>query len=914
MFSIIKRNKLITAILLFFVILYGVSKVVHFNQYRSFIEEQLTTEDLEFKINGNIEFEIFPMPHLELNDVVVSYKDETIVSADKIRKGGLNPFKHEVQNLTIVNATLNYSILNQYIESSDQQQNVKLLTKLKLKNVDVLLGAGGKINNVKGVIDYTGKKFIADFDAIYKRVPLQFQLKLANITPEMASKDVTFKIKSDDFTVNFVGEGFDLFSKNNFDGKLKTEFQNFTFLTTLFNLDIEELSYIDNENLNFSADFKYVDFITLDNILIDSANIKNLKSSINITPNLRNVIDISVDSIDMDGLFGTERSEVMRNSFLSLLSNFNRTIPDTEVDFSAEIKNIKINNQNVTDFTLYADLVNGIITVSELSMIMPGDTATKVIGIISHNDIRPIFEGELNFASNKFNEFLTWIGNENEQYTKLGNDLLFKSEVIIIPHRMILSDIKGVLDNKTFQGKYYLKDSNVRGVNLNLAMKISELPLETFGFSSKLEQKLIDLAIAENDKSGEYYSKITQDFLSLRKLRGIYDIDLEVGKLTIADHELKDFRFDARIFSGTFDIKSILVKDDKSDFNMFARITIPRIRPQINFGIEGAKFDKSTIDAIFPKYSQTLTKARAKAKLLEQQTAARGLNAERFATFPDLNLFGMSHLDGAISFDIKELTWGEIELKDVKSKADMKNSVLHLHKLGAKQGRGEITLNGNLVLITVIPNASLNFSFNNISPSFPIYIVTGAEGLVEGYFSIVGSIVTSGVTFREWGRKLAGKAQFAGKKIDYNGFDIAKITEIPDLGISYEGKLQRLDYYQKYGTSNFDDVKGKISLESGIATISEGTFTTSRSNGIFVGNYDILSGQLVSKSRFNFFSRSSNIPISIDISTSGVFANRQTVFDNTKMIEFITARSSANRQNQNERSGTADSLLNSRLR
>lgn len=929
MLSLIKRNKVLFLFLIIFTVLYSVTQFVHFNRYKSLIEGQFVDSDLQINIEGNIEFELFPLPHLELNKVFLRYDDKTLLSAGNINKGGLNPFNGKLNNLTIVGAQVQYPILNSYIKNVNDNGDIKsdnaFLEHLKFKNIKLVLSKDYHLESTTGIVVYEGDVFNLKLAGLLDSIPLDVDISIDNIDPNTNKGAMNASITADAFNLGFEGSVESLFSKNSkFSGKISGRLDNLALFTSIFDIPMQNAAYLENEQLEFLADFNYDERVSLDNIAVNSLNIKNLRSSINFSEAEGRLVLFEVDNIDLDGMFGDEKMNVVQNLFFKSLEYFNREIPKSRAKFTSKIHSITSNGKEIKDFEIEANVEDEIVTVSKFDASFPGGGVLKVDGVITHNDIRPLFQGEMNFVSNEFETLLKWLGGDmsDDSPQMFGKDLILKSEVIIVPHRLILNGIKGVLDEKLIQGKYYLKENRGGNFSLDAEFKISKLDLDKANLPSKLRSLLIDLAIADNDKGGEYFARITKDFLGLRRLRGSYDLDLEFGNLRFNAYDFEDFRASLRVAPGVVDVKSIAIKDEYSDFATSIRFTVPRIKPEVNFEINGKRFDKRTLDKIFPKYTDLINDAKAKLngisdiKSASAQDIAEAIDIQKsslpsIAVFPDLNSFGLTHIDCMIKGQVDELVWNGIELEEVTLDGYVKNAVFYLNELAAVQGNGNISLNGNLVLITQIPSTLLNFAFNNVSPSLPLYITTGEQDLVNGYFSVVGTLATSGVTSRDWGNKLTGKAQFAGKKIEYQGFDVIKIVEIPDLNVSYDEKIKRINYYQNYGSSIFDDVSGKVSVESGIATLSDGIFKNSRVNGIFVANYNIPNRELVAKSRFNFFSLSSNIPISVDISSSGRFKDRATTFNNTSLIEFITAR--ANFDNAGG-AGNNNSLLNSRLR
>jgi hypothetical protein len=147
--AVIKRNKFLAGFFALIIAFFALSKVVNFNEFKSLLSKEFNNNALSINVNGDINFELFPLPHLEFNNVVIKYDDTILINADKINKGGLNPFSTSISNLEIESGIFDLTLLEQYI-STQKTQGMALLKNLSFKEVEMKLSRTNKLDNAHG--------------------------------------------------------------------------------------------------------------------------------------------------------------------------------------------------------------------------------------------------------------------------------------------------------------------------------------------------------------------------------------------------------------------------------------------------------------------------------------------------------------------------------------------------------------------------------------------------------------------------------------------------------------------------------------------------------------------------------------------------------------------------------------------
>lgn len=86
--------------------------------------------------------------------------------------------------------------------------------------------------------------------------------------------------------------------------------------------------------------------------------------------------------------------------------------PSLPFDLLADIKSVRTqyNGQAVKNFETSFDVIENIITVNNISAVLPGDTSVKLKGSISAYEDKPFYNMDFSFQSNDFLKTLNWAG------------------------------------------------------------------------------------------------------------------------------------------------------------------------------------------------------------------------------------------------------------------------------------------------------------------------------------------------------------------------------------------------------------------------------------------------------------------------------------------------------------------------
>ncbi len=890
-------------LLLILIIVGGISLTyANINNIKEQFEHRFESYGLTVEVLGKVRIGFFPWPHLNFTNVIINDNEKNILRARSIRFGySLNPIDISKKSFVMRQAEINVDNLFNFLSTVQNEILEKDDYKITTLDSKLIIGPRNELLDVKAKLMASGNAVSIVMDSNYKNVFSNLEIKYKK---QSEQNNITARLKSNDFNIDFRGESVSLFEKNKFivSGEIITKFSDFNFLTSWFDLDKNMVQKIKGEDFNLKAKLELGDILSLTDIEVKSKSIDSLQGNIKFLSSANNEIEFTGKKVDIDGFIGKDGVGELQSLLQTLLQNFNFEIPKRSIRFNLDLGQLIFRKQNVNNFKLSANVENNTISIDGISMDLPGDSSMEVQGFIKHNNIRPKFDGEVVLISNDFDQLCRWLGMEGE----IGKKMILKSNLSIIPHRLRLFDTKAGLDHYLFAGHSYIKQTRRSdGFSVYSNYSINGIDLDKYKLGESIQHYLVELAEADIDKSGEKFFTNVNDFKFLRKLTGTYELNLSVPSVLLNGYTYNNLYLNLRLSQGNLDLQNISFESKYLDLEGYVRISVPRIKPNVNSAFRIKRFNEVYFKEAGWDYNALVSNAKEN---LKQEKGSEVVVAE-------FNVFGLGNFEGNIIINADEFSWGSIDLENLKLTLVISAGVINVVDGTASfASGGDVDINGNIVLLSVIPSVNVNYAFNNINPASILYIIVDEKDYMTGYLSMSGAFSTSGINYQEWLRNLSGRGSFIGKKMYINGFDIAEMVRVPEVNLSYSDKLKRLEYYEHNSKSYLENLSGDFTINSGIVNISNVSFDNSRVSGVFVGNYSIFERAINSRAKFSFFPIGSSITVSTDISSSGKFSERKTVVDNKELKDYLAAVEERKLQESRIDSQKAQSLLRSRRR
>lgn len=902
--------------------------LINKTKYLAELNDKIIAEQITMVVNGPVSLKLFPWPHINLNNVSLSYQEGTFIEAAQM-DFYLKLFKRDTADVRLINAELKHDMLHKFSRERGQSYanfSVKLVDSIIVQN-------NAKFEKINGIIDFNPQdRVMVDIKGLFAGKNLGFYLLISELGKQNKPQEIKGSYNLTGATLEFKGTGQNILTDPKVAGSIKLSLSP----DKMFGAK-------NNKNIVFNSNFNFDKELVLDNINVNSPHIKGFegkisfkeKASVDAEKTSNTVSDIFFDfhiqDINLDEIFGQINIvEDLEKLLRYTLHNFSKTFYLDNCNITFKVDNSVIQQEQFKDIAFIAHGKSGQINIDKLEFSLPyTNSFVSLAGAISHNHIRPKFYGNIAISSQNVKQLLTWLGYAKFAEVLVSNQedskLLAKSNLSIIPHRIIFSDIKAILGNYVISGRSYIKNNDDESFRIHSSLKVNEISLDKYKVGDKLQDLLINLAIADLDKSGNYFFTLTDNFRWLRTIKGFYNIDLSVGSLTLNNYSYNNSSVNCQISPGVFNIKDFALNSEYAKLKGHMNLTIPEVKPQLNAEVNASMFDKKFFEVAIPPYETTINKAYAQMNQIKQE-AGKGAKKENKSSKkeeksespptpnavnalelknaivamqdnpqPSLNLLGLHNTEGTITINADKLVWGQYNLQNLHTHFSINNGLLHMTDFNASLNDGRVSMNGSMSLLAPIPALKISFNLANIDPGYITSLVLDEKELLEGYFSIAGQLETSGITYSNWLKNLSGRVTFIGKKIGYKGFDIlgaVKTSALPN-DVAYEQKLALLQKSENAGVSYFDNLNGEINILGGVATISNVTMDNIRVSGAFAALYDLNTKIINARAKFSFYPPNHSVFITIPLTSTGNFKNRATAFDNSEMEKFFAQGLSA---------------------
>lgn len=218
--------------------------------------------------------------------------------------------------------------------------------------------------------------------------------------------------------------------------------------------------------------------------------------------------------VDMAFNFTDFNLDPVAYTFKNLLAKYNNPEaiyqPNLPFDVLADVKSVRTqyNGQAVKNFEASFDLIENIITVNNVSAILPGDTSIKLKGSLSSFEERPFYNFDGSFSSVDFLKALNWAGISPQvsvasTYKKANGSLKISGtldKVQISPFAITIdkSSLSGEAGIKLGDRKDMMLVLNADSVNFD--NYISALPVEEKEktFASRMQYRFAQLGVLNN--------------------------------------------------------------------------------------------------------------------------------------------------------------------------------------------------------------------------------------------------------------------------------------------------------------------------------------------------------------------------------------------------------------------------------
>jgi hypothetical protein len=896
----------------FFVFIALIAFVVSFiplNESKTRLIAMANQTGFELDVKGRVYLNLLPLPYLQVKKVELKEKGKTLLEADAIivPLGISNIFSGSISfsHLKFDNPLI-YDTYLIHNFSQIRKSKEKFLEKLSIKNGKVpnLL-----IENINGYANFSQENTSGRFSFNLANDNINAKFNIFN-KDSSASPSLITASSRNGMKLDLQLDAKRTSNIAQLEGELNVFFPDLNLLNTLLSqLSVDGKVYnIKDNNLQAKGMFNYSDYqIKLNNLSLSSNNIDNAK--INAVIGLNEFVDTDINiAINNLNILEFIPAESRENSFqfaqkiiTKLLAPPDFLVPESlSANIIVDISKINLPSTSINKFKVIGDIWSRNVYLNELSFELTENSKFSLNGILSHNDIRPKFEGSLSFNSSAPAELDKLTSTKQIKFSNFEK-IYLATDIILIPNKITFSAVNIKTGKTDVNGDIFLLREPNGVITINPSLKGNGIDLDDFNAKHYVEQAIYSFYRTDGDKSGKEHFNAVNDYKWLRNFSLYFNwmSDLEFNNLIYNQHKFSKINIQNKISRGIFEITKLDLKSDLIDMqNGSFQLLLQSFRPKVNLNANIQYFNNKILELLPSNASLKATLLRDLNKQVAQQQENNANNEEvtetnKAVNIQDFNFFSINNYDGNIEISADKIVLANDEVTDLKTNINISNGNIIFQKLEGGIYEGKFSFVGVVAIMSIVPNAAFDFSFENMNPEPLFRHVTKVPERITGYVNIRGRTEAIGNSWREFSSKMSTTAEFAGKKIIITGFDMGEVVNAADAQLNMQNKLDNLQYYSINGSSFFSDIKGAFSLQNGLLKINNMQLSNNRVQGAFSVNYDIFSRAASGIAQFSFIPIKQKITLSNTYSLTGTVDNLGVSVNNDAIINYIKATTSS---------------------
>ena len=794
---------------------FGALSLVNYNSVASNFTSRLGIANENI---GKIKINKFPIPYLAIESI----KEDGKVDLEEVKVyfsfWSLIKFSPQISKLEILDAKIyaDSKMLNIY----NNEELIDKFFKYKLQNINLNITNLNIINKQ----DYSILNFS---NCSLKKEHLSSNYIFKTTSNELGT--ISGSINKSENIVNF---SFDIDNKDyNFklsqvykDSKLDSgngEYNIKNLALAMYNI-LPDLSHILNKlnqtdvvNVKFNI-LNSEDAVELKDIVVESPFITG-GGAINIAKNdtTTGTVNLNFSKIDLNSIVSSNAPV----TFNTAPSNIRFIFADKLLKINIVIDEVILSNNNTLEkVTFTSSLSKGTLKIDECLGSIKPDGEFKLLGNVTQNSIRSMFDGQIYLKHNDFNSLLNILGFADIT-VKDSIPFTLSSELKLTLIDLFFKDLSLKTDNLSLSGNFSGKFI-AQTPHLNATLSISSLDLTKNSYPVISPFIEFVQGLTKDMKSLDYPSK----FIPIRTNPYTINLDILVDGVKYNDQIFDKMNLLAKISPANIKISNLDFKTNNSYLSTSWNLDASSVLPSLTVEIKDGSLNT---DLLSP------------AKLLDLRNKL-------------VNDYSLDKVTLQIYGNLSSLSQNEndLVLKNIKFYAVNNNNLLQFNNIEADLLGGKLQGSGNILLDPY----SLNFVYalNTIDLDKASALLPKIFAASEGEISISGSFSTNGNTLQNQLYNLTSKLQFAINVITVNNFNIDSfIQKINNYDYNASNLDKDINSAITTGQQRITGVSGNIDLQKGIALLKDINFVTQYSTGaasfaVNIYNFDMDSSNVLS--------------------------------------------------------------------
>jgi hypothetical protein len=893
--------------MIFIALLVAAPLLIDAEKYRGqFLAYIKTSTGLEPAIDGKMELVLFPFPALTANNIyiynTIEASTSNIIHVESV-KATFNIFSAIAGDIKIKKLKFIRPVF-EFEEFRSGKRNWDVLLdslakreKLSFKNlpyeVSIVNGTFSYTRELKKrSIDYVNLEFSADSSS----GPFSIEGSLSSYENILSFKGgidgfvegakVNLQMNTGVAEANFIG----IFKDGDvprIEGDVELNSNNIVDIMLLFFEKNSKMTQItSNEVFKLSGRFSFSkEFMSINSIVIDSESIRGvanvgLKTNFNDPKkNFEWKFNGNIARVDIDKLFHRDEDTALRGVELKEIDYYDYSLnafnlADFRFDFSETLSaslDIKIDdviyNQQISNFRVFVDIDKGNAIIRDISADFPGNSRLVINGSISHNGIRPLFVGGIEFGGSRLRDLLGWFDN---YYSFIPQDkmkeFLFTSNLRVTPQQIDITDSSLSFDKSLLSGEFSIRP--VKTIPLiNAIISVDRMNLDEYN----LDKKIFD---AVNS-----FVKSTQGAMLesswLNNFTNQINLTLNAKDVVFNDNYIRNQSTSLMLSRGLFNLQRFMIDSDASKLVMALYVDLKsnESKPELKFLLKA-----KLLDSLF---------------FLQKNTSNEGADKKFQWSKNNFNFMKADEFFGDLDIEIDELRHKGVVASKVKIKGAIQDKKFDFSKetdksygVRASLYEGTLSMDGRMVLNEIKPSFAGVFSVSGFEMA-PLLKSFKETSDVSGQLFFKGSFNTNGRSFYEWIYNLKAKAKIVLQSFRFKGFDLIEIVDKADSTYSFIDMKKTLEVATTSGQTRFEWIEGNIETDGGILRAREVKLLHDVARGLLDTNISLINSDTKSLVKL-IFELSPNKKVELPFTMNGDFMNLKMNMDTRNLESYIT--------------------------
>ncbi|MDX1400492.1 MAG: hypothetical protein R3245_01095, partial [Kiloniellales bacterium] len=248
-------------------------------------------------------------------------------------------------------------------------------------------------------------------------------------------------------------------------GQLKAKGANLAETADYFRGPWGELPVLPSKSFEFVSDLDWDQGVnSLQSITLTLGNLKVIGNYISTDGEGR--LDLSANRMDLDRFLAVNEEGDVAEPYASLRISLPQNVT-TRV--TVTVDSLYYRNRLVRNVRLNGDLAEGVFTVRDAGMSLPGGSSLRMQGEVRAEGGEPVFAGGASLGSNNFRETIEWLGADlsimpSERLRRAE----FESRFELKRSSLSLTNLEGRIDGSAFGGALAIVFRDRPGLGINL--------------------------------------------------------------------------------------------------------------------------------------------------------------------------------------------------------------------------------------------------------------------------------------------------------------------------------------------------------------------------------------------------------------------------------------------------------------